>query len=93
MSEANSCDACARERATLYEVNGRLICLMCLPFEWLTGAGAARAIRRSVTGRMNIERRRRRLAHADGGSGCQRGTLVQVKGAAPHAEARRRAAA
>jgi hypothetical protein len=61
MNAANSCDACSRERATLYEVERRLICLMCLPVSWLSGAGALRAIRSSVTGTVNIERRRRRL--------------------------------
>ena len=64
MKAANSCDECSRERATLYERNGRLVCLMCLPGSWLSGAGALRAIRAAVTGVINIERRRRRLGAA-----------------------------
>ena len=58
----NCCDDCARERATLYEKDDRLICLFCLPVSWLYGSGALRAIRAAVTGLVNIERRRRRLA-------------------------------
>ena len=58
----NGCDECGRERATLYEESGRLICLVCLPVESLSGEQALRLIRKSVTGAINIERRRRALS-------------------------------
>lgn len=61
MKSANGCDECSRERNTLYEMERRLICLMCLPVSSLYGIGALRAIKSSVTGVINIERRRRRL--------------------------------
>jgi hypothetical protein len=62
MAEANSCDECGRERSTLYEDGGEgLRCYYCLPPESLTGEGALRTIRASVTGAVNIERRRRAL--------------------------------
>jgi hypothetical protein len=61
MKVANRCDKCARERATLYEVDESLVCLFCLPASWLSGAGALRAIKSSVTGLVNIERRRRSI--------------------------------
>lgn len=62
MSAPQRCDECGRERATLYERARRLVCLFCLPVEWLFGPGALKAIRASVTGTVNIERRRRALA-------------------------------
>jgi hypothetical protein len=61
MKSVTSCDECSRERATLYEKQGRLICLLCLPVTDIYGRGALRSIRASVTGSVNIERRRRRL--------------------------------
>lgn len=61
MVAANSCDDCSRLRTTLYETDGRLVCIMCLPSSSLYGTGALRAIRASVTGTVNIERRRRGL--------------------------------
>ena len=62
MTSANSCDECGRARATLYEQSGRgLICYYCLPDVALSGKGALRAICNSVTGVLNIERRRRAL--------------------------------
>jgi len=54
----NACDKCERERSTLYERDDLFICYYCLPVEWLSGAGALRAIRAAVTGALNIERRR-----------------------------------
>lgn len=62
MTTPNACDECRRERATLYERARALVCLFCLPVESLFGVGAARAIRASVTGTVNVERRRRALA-------------------------------
>lgn len=65
----NACDECGRERATLYERGDQLICYHCLPVECLSGDGARRAIRASVTGLMNIVRRRRRMAGRGGSAG------------------------
>jgi hypothetical protein len=58
---ANACDECGRARATLYERARLLVCIFCLPVEWLHGPGALKAIRAAVTGAVNIERRRRTL--------------------------------
>lgn len=60
--QPNTCDRCGKERATLYTQRIRLICYYCLPPESLWGVGALRAIRAAVTGVINIERQRRRLA-------------------------------
>lgn len=58
---ANACDECGRERSTLYEGARRLVCYFCLPAESLSGPGARRVINKSVTGTVNVERRRRSL--------------------------------
>ncbi|HLM54740.1 MAG TPA: hypothetical protein VK422_01335 [Pyrinomonadaceae bacterium] len=62
MKAPNACDRCPRKCATLYERDGGLICIYCLPDEAVIGLGALRSIKASVTGVVNIERRRRALA-------------------------------
>jgi hypothetical protein len=57
----NRCDECGRERRTLYQVPRALLCYYCLPVECLSGVRASRLLRRSVTGLVNIEQRRRSL--------------------------------
>ena len=68
----NACDKCGRERSTLYERPRGLICYHCLPEEALSGVGARRAIKASVTGTVNIECRRKQLAGAAPGAGRPR---------------------
>lgn len=55
------CDECREPRATLYERKRQLVCVGCLPVECLSGDGARRSIRNSVTGAQAVERRRRKM--------------------------------